>query len=186
MEEGHGKENPKQGDLAVCNYISKRMDQTQLDNTYERRKPYSFIMGRTKTTVGFSEAVSSMTEGETSSFLIPWQKLYGEQGIPGNLPQRSDLTFTINLLKVQAINTQTEDKNVVATITEETTRESEDEFESNLPMHLVTYTKVTIEIVTKYSEPRIKEIFPASDKEEPKKKKGTLGEEHCPERATDT
>ena len=75
---------------------------------------------------------------------------------------------------------------LVATITEETTRESEDEFESNLPMHLVTYTKVTVEIVTKYSEPRIKEIFPTSDQEEAKKKKGTLGEEQCPERATDS
>ena len=50
-------------------------------------------------------------------------------------------------------------------------------------MHLVTYTKVTIEVVTKYSEPRIKEIFPASDQEEARKKKGTLGKEHCPERA---
>ena len=117
-------------------------------------------------------------------FLIPWQKLYGEQGIPGNLPQRADLTFTINLVKVQATNTQAENKDIVATIIEETNRESEDEFER--PMHLVTYTKITIEIVTKYSEPRITEILPASDKEEPKKKKETLGEEHCPERATNT
>ena len=160
------------------------MDQTQLDNTYERRKPYSFIMGQTKTTEGFSEAVASMTEGETSLFLIPWQKLYGEQGIPGNLPQRADLTFTINLVKVQATNTQAENKDIVATIIEETNRESEDEFER--PMHLVTYTKITIEIVTKYSEPRITEMFPASDKEEPKKEKETVGKEHGPERAKGT
>ena len=53
-------------------------------------------------------------------------------------------------------------------------------------MHLVTYTKVTVEIVMEYSETRIQEIFPPSDQEESRKKKETLGEEHCPERATDS
>ena len=124
-----------------------------------------------------------MTEGETSSFLIPWQKLYGEQGIPGNLPQRSNLTFIISLLKVQATNTQYEDKNIVATLTEETRMKKEDEPENNPPMHLVTYTKITVEIVTEYSKPRIKEFIPALDQEDQRKKKETLGEEHCPERA---
>ena len=174
---------PKQGDLAICHYISKKMDQTNLDNTYERKQPYSFILGRTKTTVGFAEAVSSMNEGETSSFLIPWQKLYGEQGLPGNLPQRLNLTFIISLLKVQSPNTQNENENVVATLTEETMVENEDESENNPPIHLVTYTKITIEIVRKYSSAKIEEINPELDQEEASKKQETLGEEHCPERA---
>ena len=122
-----------------------------------------------------------MNEGETSLFLIPWQKLYGEQGIPGNLPQRSNLTFIINLLKVQAINTQNEDKNMVATLTEETMVKKEDESENNPPIHLVTYTKITVEIVTKYSSAKIEEINPALNQEEASKKQETLGEEHCPE-----
>ena len=106
-----------------------------------------------------------------------------KQGIPGNLPQRSDLTFTINLIKIQATTIQPEENNIVATAIELTTTESEDELEQRLPVHLVTYTKITIEIVTKYSEPRITEISNVSDKEEPKEEKASLGKEHGPERA---
>ena len=95
ISKGVKNTRPTPGDLVTCHYVSKRQDGSQLDNTYERKVPYSFTFGVEKT-----EAVSTMDTGEISFFHVPWQKLYGVQGLPGNLPQCSDLTFKIHLLNV--------------------------------------------------------------------------------------
>ena len=98
-----------------------------------------------------------MQEGETSSFLIPWQRLYGEQGIPGNLPQRSDLSFTINLQNLITQKTQKDTENMVATITEETTKKEEEKHDDDLPMHLSTYMKIAVQVVIEHSETKFSE-----------------------------
>ena len=88
-------------------------------------------------------------------------------------------------MKVQSPMTQNENENVIATVTEETMVEKEDETKNSPHTYLVTYTKITIELVRKYSSLTIEEIHPELEQEEniTSKKQDNLGEEHCPERA---
>ena len=167
----------------MCHYISKTKDQKVLDNTYTRGKPYAFTVGKTNTTAGFAEAVSSMREGEKSSFIIPYQKLYGEQGIPGNLPQRSDLSFTINLQNLTTGNTLRDSAHLVATVAEEGDKEKEQTQEDNQLTHLTTYTRIAVEIIIKQSEPRITEISTATDSGEGSNKEEVSEEESHTEKA---
>ena len=100
MNDGVPNTKPNTGDIVICNYISKKPDHSILDDTYKRKKPYSFTFGTNRTTEGFERAISTMDTEETSHFKIPWQFLYGKQGLPGNLPQKTNLSFEIKVIKI--------------------------------------------------------------------------------------
>ena len=178
---GHADTKPTPGSLVTCHYVSTRPDGSQLDNTYQRNRPYSFIFGVEKTTVGFQEAISTMDTGENSEFVIPWQKLYGTQGLPGNVPQCADLTFNIHLLnpQEQRVIKQTSN-NVVTTITDKEIVEDENEVTISEEGYQVVYTKLTIELVKTYSTKAVKKVYFGLDKEKEEK---STGKEQNPIRA---
>ena len=124
-----------------------------------------------------------MKEGEKSSFIIPYQKLYGEQGIPGNLPQRSDLSFTINLQSLTAEHTQRESAHLVATLAEKEREEEEQTQKDNQCTHLTIYTRIAVEFIIKQSEPRFTEVPTATNPEEKSSKREDSEEESHTEEA---
>ena len=129
----------------------------------------------------FQEAISTMDTGEYSEFVIPWQKLYGAQGLPGNVPQCANLTFNIHLLNPQEqhVIKQTSN-NIVKTITDREIVEEDNEAPISEEGYQVVYTKLTIELVKTYSTETVKKVHFGPDKEKEKK---STGNEHSPIRA---
>ena len=145
MNDGVPNTKPNTGDTVICHYISKKLDNSILDNTYKRKMPYSFTFGTNRTTEGFERAISTMNTEETSHFKVPWQFLYGKQGLPGNLPQETNLSFEIKVIKIiKQSDIQEMVNNHVTNETKEPGKEEPDPNTTLILFSLQVYTKAVI------------------------------------------
>lgn len=77
------------------------------DSSYQRKEPYTFILGEKKVIKGWEIGVSSMKIGEKSKFEISSEYGYKKKGIPPLIPPNAKLFFTIELLEVFSDNLST-------------------------------------------------------------------------------
>ena len=131
-EEGAPNTKPALGDEVTVNYTSVLPNGSPLDNTYTRQHGlYSFTIGANVATAGFERAVSSMNLHEKAKFIVPYQLLYGTNGLPGSVPQKANLTFNIHLIQINKQNNHTtKETNQVTVVETETEVESENQHET--------------------------------------------------------
>jgi FKBP-type peptidyl-prolyl cis-trans isomerase len=99
LQEGQGEE-VKSGDTVTVHYTGTLIDGTKFDSSLDRGEPFSFVNGAGQVISGWEEGTLGMKVGEKRKLTIPYNMAYGENGIPGVIPERATLVFEIELLKI--------------------------------------------------------------------------------------
>lgn len=96
---GSGRE-VKVGDAVTVNYIGLRKDGPEFDNSYKKKKPFSFKVGAGDVIKGWDEGIIGMKEGGVRILVVPPEMGYGNT-IVGPLPANATLIFSIKLLSIE-------------------------------------------------------------------------------------
>jgi len=98
LKEGTG-DAAKKGDTVEVHYTGWLKDGTKFDSSVGK-KPFSFTIGKSKVIKGWHEGVPGMKVGGKRKLIIPADLAYGKDGYPGVIPADAELTFEIELLKI--------------------------------------------------------------------------------------
>jgi peptidylprolyl isomerase len=102
IEPGEGPA-PEPGDVVSIHYSATLEDGTEIDDTYERGEPATFVLGEGIVIAGWDEGVALMHEGEKAKLVIPPELAFGDQGgAAGLIPPNSTLIFEVELVSIQA------------------------------------------------------------------------------------
>ena len=92
--------SPKDGQIAIVQFIGWLDNGTQFDDSHKRDKPFGFPLGSGQVIKGWDEGVRGMRAGGTRRLVIPPALGYGHAGVPGLVPPDATLIFDIELLQV--------------------------------------------------------------------------------------
>src|SRR5216117_2030848 len=84
---------PKQGDHVSVHYVGTFPNGKKFDSSRDRGQPFDFPLGMGRVIRGWDLALAKMRVGDRCKVTIPWELAYGEGGIPGVIPAKSDLVF---------------------------------------------------------------------------------------------
>lgn len=98
LKKGNGKK-PSATDVVKVHYEGKLTNGQVFDSSYQRGTPAEFPLNRV--IAGWTEGVQLMNEGSVYEFYIPYNLAYGERGVPGAIPPKSDLIFKVELIEVE-------------------------------------------------------------------------------------
>lgn len=97
---GDGRE-ARPGSLATVRYVMRLTDGTLLEDSKTFGKDVSFRVGGGETIEGWDYVVSRMRVGDHWDVRIPWLFGYGVEGAPPHVPQKADLLYDVELLRVE-------------------------------------------------------------------------------------
>lgn len=97
---GTGQKAEKGKKLTV-HYTGKLEDGKVFDSTYNKNRPFSFVLGQGKVIPGWEIGIEGMKEGGKRKLTIPSQLGYGESGVRGMIPPNATIVFEIELIKVE-------------------------------------------------------------------------------------
>ena len=100
MQIGSG-DPAKASHTVEVHYTGWLKDGTKFDSSVDRKKPFSFTIGRGMVIEGWEEGVQGMRVGGKRKLIIPYQLAYGERGHPPVIPEKAELTFEVELLKIK-------------------------------------------------------------------------------------
>ncbi len=100
LKEGDGKE-AKAGDTVSVHYTGWLKDGKKFDSSLDRGQPFSFKLGAGMVIKGWDEGVAGMKVGGKRKLIIPPDLGYGQRGAGNVIPPGAELTFEVELLKVQ-------------------------------------------------------------------------------------
>jgi len=99
MKAGHGP-HPKPGELVTVNYTGYLLNGKKFDSSYDRKKPFQFILGKHQVIAGWDEGIAMMRKGGTATLIIPSTLAYGPRSV-GPIPAFSTLVFNVKLENIQ-------------------------------------------------------------------------------------
>ena len=99
LKEGSG-DAAKSGDQVEVHYTGWLKDGTKFDSSKDRGKPFNFELGAGKVIKGWDEGVAGMKVGGKRKLTIPSELGYGKRGYPPVIPANAELTFEVELLKI--------------------------------------------------------------------------------------
>ena len=100
LKEGDGQE-AKSGDTVEVHYTGRLKDGTKFDSSLDRGQPFSFPLGKGRVIKGWDEGVAGMKVGGKRKLIIPPDLAYGKRGAGGVIPPDAELTFEVELLKIE-------------------------------------------------------------------------------------
>lgn len=95
---GTGKQ-PKHGDRVSVHYLGTLLDGTKFDASYDRNKPFDFLLGMGQVIKGWDEGLAMMHEGGKATIILPFNLAYGERAA-GTIPPFSPLVFEVELIEI--------------------------------------------------------------------------------------
>lgn len=98
IEEGDGA-TPGPNSTVTTHYEGSLTDGTVFDSSYQRGESISFPVNGV--IPGWTEALQRMQVGSKWELYIPYELAYGERGIPGTIPPKATLVFTVELLGIK-------------------------------------------------------------------------------------
>jgi FKBP-type peptidyl-prolyl cis-trans isomerase len=88
----------KKGDVASVHYKLKTIrDDRVLDNSYNRGKPFRFLVGEGQVIKGWDEAFLYLKLGEKAILLVPSWMAYGERGAGEDISPDTPLIFEVEI-----------------------------------------------------------------------------------------
>ena len=100
LKEGSGRQT-KLGDMLSVHYTGSLSDGPVFDSSVPRGQPFEFRLGAGQVIRGWEEGLVGMKEGGKRKLIIPYQLAYGERGRPPKIPPKAELTFEVELLRIQ-------------------------------------------------------------------------------------
>ena len=100
LKEGTG-DPAKTGDTVEVHYTGWLKDGTKFDSSLDRNKPFTFPLGAGRVIKGWDEGVAGMKVGGKRKLIIPPDLAYGKEGRGGVIPPDAELTFEVELLKIE-------------------------------------------------------------------------------------
>lgn len=73
----------------------------RFDSSYDREKPFEFVVGAGQVIKGWDAMLEQMAAGERRIVYIPADLAYGQVGVPGVIPAGADLIFDIELIDIK-------------------------------------------------------------------------------------
>jgi len=92
---------PKQGQTVVVHYTGTLQDGSKFDSSRDRNKPFKFKLGAGEVIKGWDEGVAKMCVGQRAKLICSSDYAYGKKGYPGIIPENAELTFDVELLKIE-------------------------------------------------------------------------------------
>lgn len=99
LKAGQGK-SPQQGEVAIVNYETRRVDGELIDSTWKRGKPARLPLKHI--VKGFAEGLMKMKVGGEWMLYLPADLAYGAVSPIKQIPANSALVFKVELLGVEA------------------------------------------------------------------------------------
>jgi len=72
----------------------------KFDSSVDRGRAFEFPLGAGRVIKGWDEGVAGMKVGGKRKLIIPYKLAYGDDGRPPVIPEKADLVFDVELLKV--------------------------------------------------------------------------------------
>ena len=92
---------PKDGEKAVVHYTGMLSNGQKFDSSYNRNKPFEFIVGQGRVIKGWDEVIKLMTMGSKYTVIIPPELGYGQRGAGGSIPPNATLIFEMYLVDIK-------------------------------------------------------------------------------------
>ncbi len=102
LKEGTGAK-PKVGEYVKVHYsgvLAKEL--IPFDNTYVDGRTYGFPYGQGRVIKGWDEGIGYLKEGAQVVLFVPYTLAYGASGRKPNIPEKADLVFYVELVKVES------------------------------------------------------------------------------------
>jgi len=100
LKAGTGQE-AKAGNTVAVHYTGWLKNGNKFDRSRERGQPFTFQLGAGRVIKGWDEGVQGMKVGGKRKLIIPSDLAYGQRGAGNVIPPGAELTFEVELLKVQ-------------------------------------------------------------------------------------
>jgi peptidylprolyl isomerase len=97
---GSGKVAVK-GALLITHYEGFLDDGTKFDSSFDKGKPFQFVIGSGRVIKGWDEGIMGMREGGKRTLFVPAHLAYGERQIGALIKPHSNLLFHVELLEVR-------------------------------------------------------------------------------------
>ncbi|KAJ3159466.1 FK506 binding protein proline rotamase rapamycin-binding protein [Geranomyces michiganensis] len=89
-----------QGDQVSMHYVGTLDNGKKFDSSRDRGQPFVTKIGVGQVIKGWDEGVPQMSLGERATLNITYDYAYGERGHPAGIPPKANLTFEVELLKI--------------------------------------------------------------------------------------
>ena len=93
-------EAAKAEDVVAVHAILKMSGDREFDNSYKRKRPHVFELGKSKVIPGWDEGVHGMLPGEKRTLVVPPNLAYGTEGKQGLVLPYETLYLTVELVEI--------------------------------------------------------------------------------------
>lgn len=100
IQKGNGKQAEK-GRTVSVHYSGQLENGRIFDNSYSRKKPIEFPLGKGMVIEGWDEGIALLQVGDKARFVIPPDLGYGSAGAGGVIPPNAVLIFDVELMDVK-------------------------------------------------------------------------------------
>ncbi|MEW6467608.1 MAG: FKBP-type peptidyl-prolyl cis-trans isomerase [Bacteroidota bacterium] len=95
---GKGPEKLSTGDLLTINYSGYLPDGKMFNSSFDMDKPFRYRIGNGLK--GLDEAMLKLKKGSKARVVIPYMLAFGEQGVKGAIPPKTDVIYDVEILEV--------------------------------------------------------------------------------------